>query len=109
MASPTFQRSPAAIRIIQPTPGKTRCLKNTVRTQSTSPRAIWHHQTPYLAIINPEYPKETEAQEKDHKASLIKMMEDFKEGMDKPLKKIQENTSKQVETLKEEANKYKEI
>jgi hypothetical protein len=63
----------------------------------------------YPPITNPEYPNETEAQEKDLKSNLIKMIEAFKEDMDKPLKEIQENTFKQAKALKEEANKYKEI
>jgi hypothetical protein len=33
------------------------------------------------------------------------MVEDFKKGINNPLKEIQENTAKQVEVLKEEAQK----
>jgi hypothetical protein len=40
MAPSIFERSPAAIGIIQPTPEKTKCLMNSIRTQSTRPRAI---------------------------------------------------------------------
>jgi hypothetical protein len=63
----------------------------------------------YPATTNPEYPNETEAQEVDLKFSLIRMIETFKEDINKSLKKVQENISKQVEALKDEANKYKEI
>lgn len=63
----------------------------------------------YPPITNPEYPNETEAQEVDLKFSLIRMIETFKEDINKSLKKVQENISKQVEALKDEANKYKEI
>lgn len=63
----------------------------------------------YAATTNPEYPNETEAQEVDLKFSLIRMIETFKEDINKSLKKVQENISKQVEALKDEANKYKEI
>ena len=63
----------------------------------------------YPATTNPGYPNETEAQEVDLKFSLIRMIETFKEDINKSLKKVQENISKQVEALKDEANKYKEI
>jgi hypothetical protein len=60
----------------------------------------------YPATTNPGYSNETEAQE-DLKSILIKMVEPFKEDMNKSLKEIQKNTFKQVEALKEEGNKYK--
>lgn len=40
MVPPDFPRRPAAIRIMGPTPGMIRCLKDTIRTQSTRTRAI---------------------------------------------------------------------
>ena len=45
------------------------------------------------ATTNPVYPKETETQEEDLKSSLIKMIEAFKEEMNKSLKEIQETTN----------------
>ena len=56
---------------------------------------------------NPGYPNENEAQENGLKFNFIKMIEAFKEEMNKSLKEIHENTSKEVEALKEEANKNK--
>lgn len=49
-AHPTFPPSLAVIRIIQTTPGITWCLKDSLRTQSTRPRAIWHHQSPAILL-----------------------------------------------------------
>ena len=40
----------------------------------------------YLATTNPGYPNETEAQEDNLKSNLIKMLEAFKEDMNKSLK-----------------------
>ena len=59
----------------------------------------------YPATTNPGYPNETEAQEDD----LIRMIEAFKEEMNKFLKEIKENTFKEVKALNVEANKYNEI
>ena len=43
----------------------------------------------YPATTNPGYPNETEAQEESLKSSSIKMIEAFKEDMNKILKEIQ--------------------
>jgi F0F1-type ATP synthase membrane subunit b/b' len=66
-----------------------------------------HHIKPsYPAKTKPRYPNESENKEKELKSNLTKMIEAFKEDINKSLKEIQENTFKQVETLKEEGNKY---
>jgi cysteinyl-tRNA synthetase len=62
----------------------------------------------FPAMTNPRYSNGTEAQEKDLKSSLIKMIEAFKDDLNKVLKEIQENPFKQVEALNEERYKYKE-
>jgi hypothetical protein len=49
-APPAFLRSPAGIRIIQPTPEKTRYLKDSIGTQATRARAIGHHQSPAILL-----------------------------------------------------------
>lgn len=61
----------------------------------------------FPAMTNPRYSNGTEAQEKDLKSSLIKMIEAFKDDLNKVLKEIQENPFKQVEELNEEATKCK--
>lgn len=40
-------------------------------------------QPNYPATTNPGYPNETETQEEDFKSSLTKMIESFKEGINK--------------------------
>lgn len=45
-----FPGSPATFRSIQPTPGKTTCLKYSIRTKATRSRAIWHHQSPPILL-----------------------------------------------------------
>jgi hypothetical protein len=60
-----------------------------------------------MAIPEPSYPttasspcsNTTEAQEKNFKSSLIKMVGFFKEEMNKSFKEIQENTVKQVKEV----------
>ena len=64
---------------------------------------------PSYPTTNHGFPNETEAQEEDLKSNLIKMIEAFREDMNKSLKEIQKNTFKQVKALNEEANKYKEL
>ena len=58
------------------------------------------HMTPlehtYMSVVSPGYPNTTKAQENDLKSNLIKMIEAFKEEMNKSLKEIQENTITQV-------------
>ena len=63
----------------------------------------------YPSTTNPGYPNETEAQEEDFQFNLIRMIDSFKEDMNKSHKEIHENTFKQAKALKEEANKHKEI
>ena len=58
---------------------------------------------------SPANSKTPELWENDLKCNLIKMIEAFKEEMNKVLKEIQENTTKQVKALTEEENEYKEI
>jgi hypothetical protein len=48
----------------------------------------------YPTTASPGYPNRPEAQENDLKSNLIKMIEAFKEEMNKSLKEIQENTIK---------------
>lgn len=47
---PLSLRSPAVIRIFQPTPGKNRSLKDSVRTQSTQPSTIWHPESQAILL-----------------------------------------------------------
>lgn len=47
-----------------------------------------------LTVAIPAYPNTPKAQEKGLKLNLIKMIEDFKEKTNKPLKEIQKNTFK---------------
>ena len=63
----------------------------------------------YPSTTNPGYPNETEAKEENLKLNVIKLLQAFKEDMNKFLKEIHENTFKQAKALKEEANKHKEI
>jgi hypothetical protein len=51
--------------------------------------------------VSPGYPTTTEAQENDFKSNLIKMIEAYKEEMNKFLKQIHENTIQQVDISKE--------
>ena len=53
----------------------------------------------YPTTASPGYPSTAEAQENDLKSNLIKMIEAFKEEMNKSLKEIQENTIKQVKEM----------
>jgi hypothetical protein len=55
--------------------------------------------------MNRGYPNESEAQEEDLKSNIIKMIECFKEDMNKSPNEVQVNTFKQVEGLKGETNK----
>jgi DNA repair ATPase RecN len=48
-------------------------------------------------------------QENGHESNLMKMIEAFKEEMNKSLKEIQENIIKQVEDLQNKTNKHKAI
>ena len=61
-------------------------------------------ESSYPATINPGFPNKTEVQEEDLKSNHVKIIEAFKDGMNKSLKKTKGNTSKQVEALKDEAN-----
>jgi hypothetical protein len=53
----------------------------------------------------PGYPNTSEKQDEDLKSYIMKVVEDFKKGINNPFKEIQENTAKQVEALKEETQK----
>jgi hypothetical protein len=59
---------------------------------------------------NPVYHKTPEKQDSDLKSYLMMLVEDFKKGINNPLKEVQENTAKQVQVLEEEAqNSLKEL
>ena len=51
---------------------------------------MWNHQNP----ASPGYPNTHGTQENDLKSNLMKMIETFKEEMNKSLKEIQENMIK---------------
>jgi hypothetical protein len=55
--------------------------------------------------VSPGYPNIAEKQDSDLKSYLMMLVEDFKKGINNPLKEMQENTAKQVEVLKEETQK----
>jgi hypothetical protein len=55
--------------------------------------------TPTLA--NPGYPNTCKKQDSELKSYIMRLVEDFKKGINNSLKEIQENTAKQVEVLKE--------
>ena len=57
-------------------------------------------ETIYPITASPEYSNTAEAQENDSKSNHMKMIEAFKEEMNKPLKEIQENAIKQVKMNK---------
>jgi hypothetical protein len=59
--------------------------------------------TPTTASLG--YPNTLEKQDLGFKSYLMMLVEDFKKGINKPLKEIQENTAKQVEALKKETLK----
>jgi hypothetical protein len=88
-------------------------LKDLKRTQSTKAWEICHLQsaaTPLQWGLDIGYPNTIEAQENDLKSNLIKMIEAFKEGMNKSFKKsrkLQSNRIKQRENIKEETNSLK--
>ena len=84
---------------------KEQCKNEINRTQGNTRSA----ELCFPATTNPRYPNETEAQEENLKSNPIKMIDSFKENINKFLKEIQENAFKQVEAFKKEANKYKEI
>jgi hypothetical protein len=87
------------IRITQPTPETTRWLKVRVRTLSTGAKAITLPVPSYPDTTSPGYPNTAEAGEDDFKFTIIKMIEVFKEEMNKFLKEIQENAIKQVKEI----------
>ena len=59
----------------------------------------------YPTTASPGYFSIVEAQENDFKSNLVKVIDAFKEEMNKSFKEIQENTIKQAEAFKEETNK----
>jgi hypothetical protein len=90
-ALPASLRSHSGIRNIQPTPGTTRWLKDSIRTQSTKARAIWHHGTTRAQsdILPHQAPPGILIQPK-HKTItlnpiLLQIIEAFKEEMNKSL------------------------
>jgi hypothetical protein len=65
----------------------------------------WASSEPIMpTIVSPGYPNTPEKQDLDIN-SLMKLVEDFKKGINNSLKEIHENTAKKVEALKEEAQK----
>ena len=62
------------------------------------------HSYPFTS--SPGYPNTTKAQENGLKVNLIKIIEAFKEEMNKSLKEIKENIIQQVEVFKKETNKF---
>jgi hypothetical protein len=82
----------APIRFMQPTPGKSRCLKDSKRTQSTRPREILHHLR--TAILLQSLDILFKLKHKKRIFSLIKMIKSFKEDMNTFLRKIWENTKR---------------
>ena len=54
---------------------------------------------------SPGCPNTTETQENNHKSNLIKIIEAFKQEMNKSLKEIQEITIKQIEIFNNQTNK----
>ena len=63
------------------------------------------HRYPFTD--NPGYPNTARAQENDLKSNLIKMIEAFKEEMNKSLKEIQENTIKERSLKRKHINPLK--
>jgi hypothetical protein len=55
--------------------------------------------------VNPGYPNTPEKHDSDLKSYLMMLVQDYKKGIDIPIKEIQENTAKHVEALKEETQK----
>jgi hypothetical protein len=90
-SSPCLQRSSDVNRIFQQIPGKTICLKDNLRTQSTRPRAIWYHQRTAI-LLQQTLDILTKLKHKN-------MTEGFKEKIIKSLNEVQENTFKQVEDI----------
>ena len=68
--------------------------KNTINKSQGNIKPSKHS---YPTTASPGYPNKTKAQVNDLKSNHIKMIETFKEEMNKSLKEIQENTIKQVE------------
>jgi len=50
--------------------------------------------------VSPGYPNTREAQENDFKSNLTKMIQSFKEEINKSFKEIQENTIRKVQVFK---------
>jgi len=76
--------------------------KNTVNKNQGNKKTSNHN---YPTTASHRCPNTTEAQEDDLKYNLIKMIETFKEEINKSIKEIQENKIKQVDVFKEETNK----
>jgi hypothetical protein len=57
-----------------------------------------------ILLEYPGYPNKTKAQENDLKCNLMKIIEAFRDEMNKSLKETQENTIKQVEIIKKKTN-----
>jgi hypothetical protein len=82
---------------------KGKCKNLTNRNKDCSPSS--EPSTPTSA--SPGCPKTPEKQDSDLKSHLIMMVEDFKKGINNPLKEIQEDTAKQGEVLKEKTKQKK--
>jgi len=66
------------------------------------------HTYPTTAA-SPGYANTTKTQENDPKSNLIKMIEAFKEEMNKSLKETQKNTIKQIRKQINPLNTYRKI
>jgi gas vesicle protein len=75
------------------------------RQGQQKPRLLGIIRTSSPTTSSSGYANTPEKQDSDLKYHLIRMIEDFKKGINNSLKEIQENTDKQVETLKEETQK----
>jgi hypothetical protein len=75
---------------------KGKCKNLTSRTQDHS--ASLESSTPNRASLG--YHNTPKKQDSELKSYLMMLVEDFKKGINNPLKEIQENTAKQVEAPK---------
>jgi hypothetical protein len=80
---------------------KDKCKNLTNRNQDHSTSS--EPSTPITA--SPGYPNTPKKRYSDVKSHLMRLVEDFKKGINNSLKEIQENTAKQVEVIKGEAQK----
>lgn len=78
--------------------GKTRWLKDNIRTHSTTARTTWHHHSP--AKASPGHHNTDQAGEDDSKSDLIKKIESCKEQIEEYLQEIKETIIKPVKKIK---------